>query len=70
MRRGQLRIYLGPAPGVGKTYAMLDEGKRRLRRGTDVVIGFVETYGRANTEAQIGDQFEHKLLTSGVEVLV
>jgi two-component system sensor histidine kinase KdpD len=47
--RGTLRIYLGAAPGVGKTYAMLDEGTRRLMRGTDVVIGFVETYGRAHT---------------------
>ena len=52
-RRGTLRIYLGAAPGVGKTYAMLDEGQRRLRRGTDVVVGFVETHGRQHTEAQI-----------------
>ncbi|MGW4425672.1 sensor histidine kinase KdpD, partial [Streptosporangium sp. NPDC004631] len=37
--RGRLRIYLGAAPGVGKTYAMLDEGRRRLGRGTDVVVG-------------------------------
>jgi two-component system, OmpR family, sensor histidine kinase KdpD len=49
MKRGQLRIYLGPAPGVGKTYAMLDEGHRRRDRGTDVVVGFVETYGRKLT---------------------
>ena len=55
MSRGQLRIYLGAAPGVGKTYAMLGEGDRRRDRGTDVVIGFVETYGRAATEAQIRD---------------
>lgn len=53
--RGQLRIYLGPAPGVGKTYAMLSEGFRRRSRGADVVIGFVETYGRVATEAQIRD---------------
>ena len=44
--RGALRIYLGAAPGVGKTYAMLGEAHRRLERGTDVVVGFVETYGR------------------------
>jgi len=50
-----LRIYLGAAPGVGKTYAMLDEGRRRRERGTDVVVGFVEAHGRAHTEAQIGD---------------
>ena len=53
--RGRLRIYLGMAPGVGKTYAMLNEGKRRKSRGTDVVVGFVETYNRPNTIAQLGD---------------
>ena len=47
--RGTLRIYLGAAPGVGKTYAMLAEGHRRLGRGTDLVVGFVETHGRGNT---------------------
>ena len=46
MARGQLRIYLGAAPGVGKTYAMLGEGRRRQGRGTDVVVGLVETHGR------------------------
>src|SRR5437763_6965453 len=54
MARGRLRIYLGAAPGVGKTFAMLNEGKRRRTRGTDVVVGWVETHGRANTAAQIG----------------
>ena len=49
MGRGRLRIYLGAAPGVGKTVAMLDEGHRRLERGTDVVVGLVETHGRAHT---------------------
>jgi two-component system sensor histidine kinase KdpD len=53
--RGQLRIYLGAAPGVGKTFAMLNEGRRRRDRGTDVVVGFVETHGRARTAEQIGD---------------
>jgi two-component system sensor histidine kinase KdpD len=53
--RGRLRIYLGAAPGVGKTYAMLDEGWRRAHRGTDVVIGFVETYNRPKTIGQIRD---------------
>ncbi|MGW2199952.1 hypothetical protein ACWCSH_47465, partial [Streptosporangium sp. NPDC001682] len=48
-RRGRLRIYLGAAPGVGKTYMMLSEGHRRLMRGTDVVVGFVETHGRPRT---------------------
>lgn len=51
--RGELRIYLGAAPGVGKTYAMLNEGRRRRARGTDVVVGFVETYGRRNTAAEL-----------------
>ncbi|PZF80981.1 sensor histidine kinase [Jiangella anatolica] len=49
MGRGQLRIYLGAAPGVGKTYAMLEEAHRRRARGTDVVIGVVEPHGRART---------------------
>ena len=44
--RGQLRVYLGAAPGVGKTFAMLAEGRRRHDRGTDVVVGYVETHGR------------------------
>ncbi len=49
--RGRLRIYLGMAPGVGKTYSMLEEAHRRRDRGTDVVVGFVETYGRRHTAA-------------------
>ncbi|MDD7927825.1 sensor histidine kinase [Actinomycetospora chibensis] len=48
-RRGELRIHLGAAPGVGKTYAALNEARRRLERGTDVVVGLVETHGRART---------------------
>jgi two-component system sensor histidine kinase KdpD len=47
--RGRLRVYLGMAPGVGKTYRMLEEGHRRKERGTDVVVGFVEAHGRPNT---------------------
>ncbi|GIH73166.1 sensor histidine kinase [Sphaerimonospora thailandensis] len=49
MPRGRLRIYLGAAPGVGKTYAMLSEGRRRHGRGTDVVVGLVETHDRPRT---------------------
>ena len=49
--RGQLRIYLGSAAGVGKTYAMLCEGHRRQERGAEVVVAFVETHGRAQTAA-------------------
>jgi two-component system, OmpR family, sensor histidine kinase KdpD len=54
-RRGRLRVYLAAAAGAGKTYAMLNEGHRREDRGTDVVIGYVETHGRSQTQAQIGD---------------
>jgi two-component system, OmpR family, sensor histidine kinase KdpD len=53
--RGKLRVYLGAAPGVGKTYAMLDEGQRRAHRGTDVVVAFVETHGRPHTEEKLKD---------------
>jgi two-component system, OmpR family, sensor histidine kinase KdpD len=49
--RGRLRLYLGMAPGVGKTYRMLEEGHRRLERGTDVVVGYVEVHGRPRTQA-------------------
>ncbi|MFD4230377.1 DUF4118 domain-containing protein [Streptomyces sp. NPDC058545] len=51
MARGRLRIYLGAAPGVGKTYAMLAEGQRLRSRGADAVVGFVEPHGRRPTEA-------------------
>jgi two-component system sensor histidine kinase KdpD len=50
-----LRVYLGYAPGVGKTYAMLNEGRRRRDRGTDVVVGWVQTYNRPHTDAAVGD---------------
>ncbi|MEU8008088.1 DUF4118 domain-containing protein [Catellatospora sp. NPDC049111] len=55
MTRGQLRIYLGAAPGVGKTYAALEEAHRRRERGTDVVVGFVETHGRRHTLHMLGE---------------
>lgn len=57
--RGRLRIYLGAAPGVGKTYAMLGEGHRRSERGTDVVVGLVEDHDRPQTRAMV----------SGLEVI-
>ncbi len=53
MARGTLRVYLGTAPGVGKTYAMLDEGRRRQERGADVVVAFVETHNRPKTAAML-----------------
>jgi two-component system sensor histidine kinase KdpD len=59
MGRGQLRIYLGAAPGVGKTFTMLEEAHRRVARGTDVVIGFIETHGREHTQR----------MTDGLEVV-
>jgi two-component system sensor histidine kinase KdpD len=55
MARGELRIYLGAAPGVGKTYTMLEEAHRRIERGTDVVVAFVETHGRKHTRAMLAD---------------
>src|ERR1700748_3343534 len=57
--RGKLKIFLGAAPGVGKTYEMLSEGNAKRLAGTDVVVGIVETHGRAETEA----------LTRGLEIL-
>ncbi|WP_411106995.1 DUF4118 domain-containing protein [Streptomyces sp. cmx-4-9] len=53
MGRGRLRIYLGAAPGVGKTYAMLSEAHRRVERGADCVVGFVEHHGRPRTEVML-----------------
>ena len=53
MPRGTLRIYLGAAPGVGKTFAVLGEAHRRRERGQDVVVGIVETHGRPRTAAQL-----------------
>jgi two-component system sensor histidine kinase KdpD len=55
MDRGSLRIYLGAAPGVGKTYAMLNEGHRRRARGSDVVVVVADPKERPNTEAQVRD---------------
>ena len=54
-KRPRLRIYIGAAPGVGKTYAMLQDAHLLRREGVDLVVGLVETYGRADTEAQLGD---------------
>jgi two-component system sensor histidine kinase KdpD len=57
--RGRLKVFLGMAPGVGKTYEMLSQGARRKAEGRDVVVGVVETHGRRDTEA----------LTTGLEIL-
>ena len=53
--RARLRIYIGAAPGVGKTYEMLQEAHALRARGLDVVVGYVETYGRRDTDAQLKD---------------
>jgi two-component system sensor histidine kinase KdpD len=54
-KRGRLKIFLGFAAGVGKTWEMLNEARRRKERGQDVVIGYVETHGRKGTDEQVGD---------------
>jgi two-component system sensor histidine kinase KdpD len=54
-KHARLRIYIGAAPGVGKTYQMLEDAHLLRKQGLDVVVGFVETYGRPGTEAQIKD---------------
>ena len=51
--RGKFKIFFGAAPGVGKTYGMLVAARRRKAEGVDVVVGVVETHGRADTEAQL-----------------
>ena len=53
--RARLRIYIGAAPGVGKTYSMIEDAHTLRHEGVDVVVGFVETHGRADTEARIRD---------------
>ncbi|MEW9519725.1 ATP-binding protein [Streptomyces tubercidicus] len=53
VRPGKLKVFLGAAPGVGKTYRMLDEGRRRARRGTDVVVAYAECHGRPHTEERL-----------------
>ena len=51
--RGRLKVFLGAAPGVGKTWEMLTDGRQRREAGVDVVIGVVETHGRRETEALV-----------------
>jgi two-component system sensor histidine kinase KdpD len=54
-QRARLRIYIGAAPGVGKTYSMIEDAHTFRREGIDVVVGFVESHGRTDTEARIAD---------------
>ena len=51
---GKLKIFLGMSAGAGKTYAMLNEGNRRKLRGEDIILGYAESHGRADTDKQIG----------------
>ena len=62
--RGRLKVFLGAAPGVGKTYAMLQAAHTRLRQGTDVIAGVVETHGRAETEALLNGLAQQPLVRS------
>ncbi|MFS2161294.1 ATP-binding protein [Pseudomonas sp. Pseusp122] len=62
--RGRLKVFLGAAPGVGKTYAMLQAAHAQLRQGTRVIAGVVETHGRAETEALLGGLPQQALLRS------
>ncbi|KRE75513.1 histidine kinase [Paenibacillus sp. Soil750] len=55
IRRGRFKVYIGAAPGVGKTYTMLREGNDLLKKGIDVKIGLLETHGRKETTQQVGD---------------
>lgn len=71
-RRGRLKVFLGMSPGVGKTYAMLEAARRELATGRDLVIGYVETHGRAETDALIAGLptiprriFEHRGVALG-----
>ncbi|WP_282352609.1 sensor histidine kinase KdpD [Pseudomonas sp. PS01303] len=62
--RGRLKVFLGAAPGVGKTYAMLQAAHTQLRQGVKVLAGVVETHGRAETEALLGGLPQQPLLRS------
>lgn len=69
--RARLRVYIGAAPGVGKTYAMLRDAAALKSRGVDIIVGFVETYGRADTDAQLAGLEilpRHKIPYKGVEL--
>ncbi len=78
--RGRLKIFLGAAPGVGKTFEMLREGAEMLKTGTDAVVGVVETHGRADTEAlvapfevlprRIADHGAHKLAEFDLDAML
>jgi two-component system sensor histidine kinase KdpD len=62
--RGRLKVFLGAAPGVGKTYAMLQAAHTQLRQGVSVLVGVLETHGRAETEALLGGLAQQPMLRS------
>jgi two-component system sensor histidine kinase KdpD len=69
--KGLLKVFLGYAPGVGKTFAMLNEANRRLKYGQDIVIGYLENHGREETERQVGELEklpQKKILYNGVNL--
>src|ERR1035437_8736744 len=69
--KGLLKIFLGYAPGVGKTFAMLNEANRRLKYGQDIVVGYLENHGREETEGQVGELEilpRKKILYNGTEL--
>ncbi|PGS49004.1 hypothetical protein COC46_15810 [Bacillus sp. AFS041924] len=55
MNRGTLKVYIGAAPGVGKTYTMLREGNELKKKGMDIIIGLLDTHGRKETLEKVGD---------------
>ena len=65
-KRGKFKVFLGMAAGVGKTYAMLRAAQRAQREGVDVVVGYVETHGRKETEALAGRFARHPPPQSGI----
>ena len=64
--RGRLKVFLGAAPGVGKTYAMLQAAHTQLRQGVTVLAGVVETHGRAETEALLGGLVQQPLVRCAI----
>src|SRR5204863_4811656 len=71
-KRGRLKVFFGMCPGVGKTYAMLEAARRELKAGRDLVVGYIETHGRQETNALAAGlpqvprkQFEHRGMTLG-----
>ena len=70
-QKGKLKIFIGYAPGVGKSFTMLNEGNRRHQRGEDLVLGYVELHGRQETEKQIGnlEVIPHKKIEYGSKTM-